>query len=182
MIKYLFDHSGIFEVFCNVKSATNEIDHVVKLSNQGMMLVKKLGEDIFGLNENEKLVLSECKNYSQKVGVTYLMKFYSLLKISDVSLGFFFATKGITGKEDSYEDGYGYLKSVRILEKYGNGKEFYILPFDFDDLESINSAYDFFELIKTKKIALQLSALNRALRSREKHPNEDSILNAVKEL
>ncbi len=179
VVFYLFDHSGIFKVCKNVKSATNEIDHVLKLSIQGEMLVKKLGWEVFGLSENDRIIISECKNYSKKVGVTYLMKFYSLLKVSDIKLGFFFATNGITGKENSYEDGYGYLKVIRLFEKHSNNQEFYILPFTLEDLDSIESANDFFELVKTKKESLQLSVMTQSLKPKSKHPNENQILDIV---
>ena len=183
VVTFIFTHSSIFEIYCNARTATNEIDHVITLSNQGKFLLSESMINIsdFGLESDDDVIISECKNYTKPADVTNIGKFYALMQSLDVKFGLFFSYKGITGKENSYADAYGLIKVIRLAEKYKNRRELYIIPINADDLRSITCATDFYKLIQSKKLSLRISAVENALRS-SKHENASLLTIKLNEL
>lgn len=96
----------------NVRTLDNEIDFVIDLKKVAKILrsqeiIPKYIPDHF---------LVECKNYNAVLGVTYINKFHSLLKIKDYNLGIFIAFNGITGeKEKGWFAGFGLIKKINLL-------------------------------------------------------------------
>ena len=128
------------------------------------------------------VALGECKNYNSTLNVTYVGKFYSLLVSTDVPFGIIFTQKGLTGCENEFHDAYGLTKVVRIVEKYQNDREMFILTFTLEDYEKIANGDSFFSLIKAKKIAMQLSSTYESFLQDYQHDNTDSIKRIVKNL
>lgn len=50
------------------------------------------------------------------------------------------------------------MYGLRIIEKYKNGRDLVILTFNLDDYEKLEKRISFYELVKSKKIALRLSS------------------------
>lgn len=107
LVEYLLTISGVFFVYKNVRTATNEIDEIIKLNEKGRVL-QKLGT----IPERYLSFLGECKNYRTKIGVTYIGKFYSLLLTTGNSTGILFSFHGISG--DGWKDGQGLVKKIYL--------------------------------------------------------------------
>ena len=114
--------------------------------------------------------------------VTYVGKFYSLLVSTDVPFGIIFTQKGLTGNENEFHDAYGLTKVLRIIEKYQNSKEMFILTFTLEDYDQIADGKSFFDLIKAKKIALRLSSEYNSFLKDYQHDNIDSIKQIVQSI
>lgn len=126
--------------------------------------------------------LGECKNYASTLGVTYVGKFYSLLVSTGVSFGIIFTQKGLTGNEEEFHDAYGLTKVLRIIEKYQNNRDMFILTFTLEDYEKIANGESFFNLIKAKKLALHLSSGYDSFLKDYQHDNIDSIKRIIQSI
>ena len=101
------------DLFCirrNCRTSTNEIDVLVDWSKQAR---------IYGLNSAYpflgELVLCECKNYENSIGVTYIGKFASLLSATSTSTGIMVSWEGVSGQKWSY--GSGLIKKLALAEQ-----------------------------------------------------------------
>jgi hypothetical protein len=93
LVNYLLQCSGdLFEVYNDVRTNTNEIDQIIKLKVKGRML-RSLGV----LDERYDEFICECKNYKNRVGVTYVGKFCSLMNSCNIKFGVLFSYRGVTG-------------------------------------------------------------------------------------
>lgn len=158
LVAFIIKKSYFFEIYRNVHTGTNEIDEIITLSAVGKQALStyNISRDLLEIDSD--IALGECKNYNSTLGVTYVGKFYSLLVSTDVPFGIIFTQKGLSGNENEYHDSYGLTKVLRIIEKYQNNRNLTILTFTIDDYEKLESGISFYELIKSKKLALQLSS------------------------
>ena len=158
LVSSIIKKSYFFEIYRNVHTGTNEIDEVISLSSNGKQALSEynLSRDLLEIDSD--IALGECKNYDSTLDVTYVGKFYSLLVSTDIPFGIIFTQKGLTGNENEYHDSHGLVKVLRIIEKYQNNRDLTILTFTLEDYEKLERGISFFELIKAKKIALQLSS------------------------
>ncbi len=120
----MFSEKNVFNLMRNVTTSSNEIDLLVTLSDRGKMVVPKLYNFL-----GEKF-LCECKNYNRTLGVTYVGKFYSLLKALDSKVGILFTIKGVTGKSD-WKDSKAFIHKVALKEDIA------ILVFELNDYKRI---------------------------------------------
>lgn len=120
----MFSEENVFNLKRNVRTSSNEIDLLVTLSNKGKMVVPKL----YGFL-GEKF-LCECKNYGGALGVTYVGKFYSLLKVSNSKVGILFTIKGVTGTSN-WKDSKAFIHKVALKEDIA------ILVFELNDYRRI---------------------------------------------
>lgn len=158
LVEFIIKKSYFFEIYKNVHTETNEIDEVIVLSDRGKQTLESFGIARTLIPIDTDIFLGECKNYASNLGVTYVGKFYSLLSVTDVPFGIIFTQNGLTGDAEGYKDAYGLTKVLRMVEKYEHGREMYILTFTLDDYEELLSGRTFFELIKAKKIELQMAS------------------------
>jgi len=159
LVEFIIKKSYFFEIFKNVKTETNEIDEVIVLSDRGKQAMKsfQLSRELIPIDED--IFLGECKNFSSTLGVTYVGKFYSLMVVTGISFGIIFTQKGLTGDSEGYKDAYGLTKVLRMVEKSKkDGKNFYILTFTLEDYEKMLQGITFFEIIKAKKLELQMAS------------------------
>ncbi|HEL0722598.1 TPA: hypothetical protein TUX96_001437, partial [Streptococcus equi subsp. zooepidemicus] len=87
LVVFLAQNTNLFEVIPNVRTSTNEIDALLRTKIQAKPLLEKhldIGTDI----------LFECKNYNQKVSVTWVGKFHSLLRHQSCKFGIIFSFHG----------------------------------------------------------------------------------------
>lgn len=175
IVSFIIEKSFFFEIYKNVHTATNEIDEVIVLSQKGKQALDKLNISRDLLEIQEDIFIGECKNYDKPLNVTYIGKFYSLMVATNISFGIIFTQKGLTGKQDEFSDGYGLIKVLRIIEKYKNNKDMYILSFTLENFKELLQNRTIFEIIKDKKIALKTSANYNDLVSNHVHENENEV-------
>lgn len=182
LVSFLIQKSYFFEIYRNIHTGTNEIDEVIILSERGKQALHEfnLARDILEIESD--IALGECKNYASTLNVTYVGKFYSLLVSTDVPFGIIFTQKGLTGNENEFHDSYGLTKVLRIIEKYQNNREMFILTFTLEDYEQIANGKSFFDLIKAKKIALRLSSDYHSFLKDYNHDNIDSIKQIIQSI
>ena len=180
LVDFIISKTYFFEVFRNVHTETNEIDEVIRLSDQGKQAIHSLdlNRDLIPIKSD--LFLGECKNYKSALGVTYVGKFYSLLTVSGISFGILFTTKGLTGNSEGYEDAYGLTKILRIMET-ARGKDFYILTFTMEDYQEMLEGTTFFDLVQAKKMEMQLASKYSRFLSKNKHAAEEQIKAIISE-
>lgn len=74
LVYFIVDNTPIFEGYKNIRTSTNEVDIIVRLSDIGRMM---LSNNLIDLKSNE--IIIECKNYDKrKIDVTWVGKFCSL--------------------------------------------------------------------------------------------------------
>ncbi len=180
LVEFIIQKTYFFEIYRNVHTETNEIDEVITLSNRGKQAIQSFGlsRDLIPIDQD--LFLGECKNYKSNLGVTYVGKFYSLLSVTGVSFGVVFTQKGLTGNPEGYKDAYGLTKVLRMVES-SKGKDFYILTFTMEDYEKMLEGITFFELVKAKKMAMQLASDYTTFLAENKHEAEEQIKSILSE-
>lgn len=158
LVSFIIKKSYFFDIYRNVHTGTNEIDEIITLSSAGKQALAtyNISRDLLEIDTD--ISIGECKNYNSTLDVTYVGKFYSLLVSTNVSFGIIFTQRGLTGNENEYHDAYGLVKVLRIIEKYQNKRDLTIITFTIEDYEKLKDGISFFDLIKSKKIALQLSS------------------------
>lgn len=168
LVNFLLEVSGgLFEVKCNVRTNTNELDQIIKISSKGKWLYAHKY-----LNERLGMFIGECKNYNKKVSVTYVGKFCSLLQTSDIKLGIIFSYHGVSGS--GWKDGNGLIKKFYMC-KEKESERICIIEFTYDDFEKILNGNNLLRLIDDKIDALRFdTSLNNLI---SKHPAEDEMKN-----
>lgn len=156
LVCFIFKKSYFFDVVKNVRTKTNEIDQVIRLSKRGMQALSRtnLSRDLLVIPEDT--ILGECKNYNQNIGVTWFGKFYAVLKNCNCNFGIIFSLKKATGNFDNWSDSYGLLRSITLLEKYRHDNDFYILDFGLSDFKRIGNGESIFDIIKAKMDSIKL--------------------------
>lgn len=139
----MYSGSNLFSVYRNCHTSTNEIDLLLRITEKGRYVLPKQ----YGfLGDND--ILCECKNYSNKLGVTYIGKFYSLLKLSGCKIGILFTVSGLTGR-NKWLDGLGLVKKIALKDNL------FILDFTKEDYEKINKGERlFWDLLEEKYMNL----------------------------
>lgn len=105
----MFSDTPLFNIKRNVHTSSNEIDLLVNLTDKGKYIIPKyynyLGDQF----------LCECKNYKRNLNVTYVGKFYSLIKSTNSKIGILFTVKGVTGTND-WKDSKAFIRKVALKE------------------------------------------------------------------
>lgn len=104
LLIYILEKSGIFKCTFNKRTSTNEID-VRAAKTQNFITF----ENRYDINI-ENIIYFECKNYNQRLGVTYIGKFFSVLNVSGIKLGVVISPFGLTGT--GWSDGNGLCKKL----------------------------------------------------------------------
>lgn len=162
---YVIEKSVIFEVYKNVKTSSNEIDLLVRLNTKGRMLIKD------GFIQSEETFLCECKNYNQTIGVTWIGKFYSLLKVTENNLGLLFSYHGFAGRtQNGWTSATGLAKKLFLFDKQNTR----LIDFNIEDFEKLLEGHSFIDILNDKIFALQHDLnLNTLITP---HPNEQSFI------
>lgn len=163
LVSHLLAVSGnLFLVERNLRTTTNEIDQLVMLTPNGKIL---LGGHL--INSKLNCFLCECKNYDEKVGVTYVGKFCSLMLTNGVKLGILFSYHGVSGKQ--WSNGAGLIKKF-YLHKEKIEDRYCIIDFSINEFESILKGKNLLQIIDEQLISLQLDT--DYTRYLTKHPAE----------
>ena len=141
LASFLLSRLGFYQVLRNKRTSTNEMD---------VVLVKRLGLSNMGGELLPSHMICECKNYGQSVSVTYVGKFYSLLKVSGVKLGLMISDSVISGRS-KWNDGCGLCRKIALRD------ETYIINVSYDDLKLIDTQnISILKLISDKINAIKL--------------------------
>lgn len=145
-LMYILFHEGyspLFECKKNRRTSTNEIDILLCWTQNAR--VDHFVEIFPFLGER---FLCECKNYVSKVDVTYVRKFYSLLKVSNAQTGIMIAWEGVT-RRGKWDAAAGLIKKIALKD------DIYIIVLDKHDLAKIaKDECNIFKLIEDKYNAL----------------------------
>lgn len=154
IVDFIFKESFFYRVYTNKRTATNEIDQFVVLTNEGIQTLDDLKISKKVLINEDRCFLCECKNYADTVGATWVGKFNTLLDVSgNCKVGLIFSYDGLTGKETNWCDAHGLTKVIYRLSDEDNKR--FILDINIRDLERLQDRdYTIFDLIKDKKDAL----------------------------
>lgn len=174
LVEFIIRKTYFFEVLKNIHTETNEIDDVIILSDRGKQAIQSFNLSRKLIPIDQDLFLGECKNYDSNLGVTYVGKFYSLLSVTGILFGIIFTQKGLTGNSAGYKDAYGLTKVLRMIE-VSKDKDFYILTFTIEDYEKMLDGTTFFDLVKAKKLEMQLASDYTNFITDNKHEAEDQI-------
>jgi len=139
----IFGLHKIYKVKRNLRTRTNEIDLFIELDKKGKFLNSNL------YNSLEKVFLVECKNYTDRVGVTYVGKFSSLMGVSRVKSGIFISKNGLTGNSERWSDSKGLIKKLALRDST------FILDFELSDFKDLEGR-TLEELLSAKLNALKL--------------------------
>ena len=174
LIVTFFENSELFNIVQNCRSTTNEIDLVISLTIQSKVL---RNEGIFPPWFPDRFLV-ECKNYDAKVGVTYIGKFYSLVKVSNYNLGLFITTNGVTGftkNKMTWNDASGLIKKINLKHSLSSPATL-LIPVNVDQIDDIllNSHGNIIELIEQLKTYIDLD-VNADINIVHTHPNTGRV-------
>lgn len=181
LVEFIVENSFFYSIYKNIHTETNEIDEIVVLSEQGKQAIETFGLSKELLPTEQEMFLGECKNYKTSLGVTYVGKFYSLLVATDTTFGLIFTQNGLSGSTEGFKDAYGLAKVLRLVEKYEHGRELCILTFTIDDYRLLLEGYTFFDLIKAKKLELQVASNYQNFLQENMHDNIEEIKSIIQE-
>lgn len=155
LVKFIIERTYFFDVIKNIRTRTNEIDLYIYRSKEGEQALEKYKISEKLLIIPQKIFIGECKNYDKNIGSTWFGKFYAVMKTADCDFGILFSLKRATGNFENWSDSYGLIRTLTLIEKYENKKEFYLLDFGLEDFKAINPECSFFDIIERKMIALK---------------------------
>lgn len=136
--------SSMFDVYRNCRTSTNEIDLLIRWTENARMSKMDSAFPCFGDS-----FLCECKNYDGKVDVTYVGKFCYLMNITNTFLGIMVAWEGITARS-KWSDSAGLIKKIALKENR------YVIVLDKKDFERIyKKEANLFSIINDKYLALK---------------------------
>lgn len=158
IVKFVIEKTGMFETYENVQTSSNEIDILARLNSRGKYFKAQ------GLLDFENTFLSECKNYNKKVDVTWVGKFYTLMKYTTNELGILFSYKGLSGK--NWNDATGLIKKLHLYDK-----DSYIIDFNYKDFLLLSNGVSFLNLIINKKFNIKNDTSITSFLVQ--HPNQD---------
>jgi hypothetical protein len=161
----LFQNSveNLFDVYRNCRTSTNEIDLLIRWTEQARLSGVSNSFPCFG-----ETFLCECKNYNGAVSVTYVGKFSSLMSVTNVNLGIMISWHGVTGR-NQWSDSLGLIKKIALHENH------YIIVLDKIDLKKIyERKSSVFSIVYDKYMALKTDIdYNKYI---VKHEAEDSMM------
>ena len=144
---FVLNSGNIFEIYNNIRTSTNELDQLIKSNTRGKILCHN------GIiDERLKNFIGECKNYQDKVSVTYVGKVCSLLTTTQNKICILFSYNGVTGKE--WENASGLIRKF-YLSKEKDNERFCIIDFNINDFENIKNGGNFLQIIEDKILSLK---------------------------
>lgn len=173
LVKFIINKTYFFGVIDNVKTKTNEIDQFIKLTQRGKSAIENGDIPRDCLIIKDDYFLGECKNYDSSIGVTWVGKFYGLLKSCDCNFGIIFSFEELTGEFDKWRDAEGLIRTFSLIEKHKYNSDFYILHFGLDDFKRIGSGESFFDIINAKIDAIRIGANYSSLVEKYKKSVDD---------
>jgi hypothetical protein len=161
IVQFVLTEAAVFEIYSNVRTSSNEIDVLTRLNKKGKFFKAQ------GLLEFQDTFLSECKNYNKKVDVTWVGKFYSLMRYTKKNLGILFSYKGMSGQ--NWHNAVGLTKKIYLSDE----TERYIIDFSYNDFKALAEGESFIDLINNKIFNLQNDTSIESFIT--DHPNQNNM-------
>lgn len=156
----------LFHKVINCRTSTNEIDLLIRWSDVAIQNQINTIYDYMGSS-----FLCECKNYEGGVSVTYVGKFYSLLKVNASNFGILFVSTKVKGR-NKWDSAQGLIRKIALRDCI------YIITIEWKDLTKIyNCETNILCLIRDKYYALKNDIEYE--KYIEKHEMEDAFLKKV---
>lgn len=144
---FVLKSSNVFEVYRNIPTSTNELDQLVKTNSKGKILFSN------GIIDKRlKNFICECKNYQEKISVTYVGKVCSLLATTENKICILFSYYGVSGSD--WKDSVGLIRKF-YLSKEKEEDRYCIIDFNIKDFISIQKGNNILQIIEDKILALQ---------------------------
>lgn len=171
IVEFIFENLKIFQVVeTNKRNSTNEMDLIVGLNTEGKLASY---ERLFPF-ENIDTFIVECKNYDKRVDVTWIGKFYSLLRSCNLKFGIIFSIDGFTQRH-KWTDAKGLSKKLVLKD------DTYIIDFNKKHLELISDGVNFIKLLEDEKRSLDLD-INMDFDKIENHELENKFSDIIANL
>ncbi|MGL5711927.1 MAG: hypothetical protein ACRCX2_02835 [Paraclostridium sp.] len=148
LVSFIFTNIDLFEIHENIHTSTNEIDQLIILSDLGK-LFKSDGQ----IDIKSEYMLCECKNYSKKVGVTWVGKFCNLLEEQPARIGVIFSYHGFAGV-GKWDSAKGLCKKFYYRKENYNEK-MYVIDFNISDFDKLAEGVSFLDILSSKVEALE---------------------------
>lgn len=120
-----FSGNALFNKAINCRTSTNEIDLLIDWTD---MATQARINEIYSFMG--KSFLCECKNYEDGVGVTYVGKFYALMRVNNSNFGILFTSSRIKGRGE-WDSAKGLIKKIALKDNA------YIIDITWEDLTKI---------------------------------------------
>ncbi|HDI6901104.1 TPA: restriction endonuclease [Staphylococcus aureus] len=141
-VSNLMNSIQLHEINNNIRTSTNEIDLFLRTNDITRAFYEKT---LPILKEN---FIIECKQYHEKINVTWVNKFYSLLRQGDYKIGIIFSLELLTGKNE-WDSSKGVCSKVALKD------DIFILNFYKKDMEDILNGKNFIDIVEEKLIQLK---------------------------
>jgi len=147
----LFKSIRSLNVQRNSNTSSNEIDIIIKLNEVGKSLkAVKIIPSWF-----PNMVVLECKNYTSRVGVTFVNKFKSVVDLTPSKIGCFISYLGLTGQDKSgWQDAHGLVYKYGLMHLANKEKPLIlnITKLEMDKL--VENDFNFFDWIEDIYISI----------------------------
>lgn len=155
IVTFIANQNGLFEIHKNRRNRTNEIDIILIGTPFAKTLFNNL---VFPTHD----IICECKNYNNKIDVTWVGKLYSLLKSVKCKIGIMFSYYGFIGTDWSASKG--------LAKKIFLSDDTILLDFNINDFEELENK-DFLTIIcdKVNSIKYDTEIVYNS------HPQEEKI-------
>lgn len=164
-----FDGNALFDKVINCKTVTNEIDILVNWTKEALQIGINRSYDFIG-----EVFLCECKNYVGSVDVTYVGKFYSLMKASGTKFGIMFSRNGLSGSH-IWVHGKGLARKIALRENI------YIIDITWEDFKQIyEKKTNIMKIIDDKYVAMKNDIDYKEYLT--KHEMEDEFVNELNKI
>lgn len=179
LVKFIFKSIPMFQYAGKVRTNTNEVDHIIKLSSEGRVLK---ADNLVEINQN--YFIGESKNYIDTISVTWINKLYSLMSSTGTKLGVIFSYHGLTGTKScgGWQEAKGFTKKILLasmgLSNQDEDKQaMYILDFNKDHFIKLKEMC-FIDIIEQEKMTLKIDAKSEICFF-EKHGHEEEIKSII---
>jgi hypothetical protein len=179
LVKFIFSSIPMFSYAGKIRTNSNEIDHIVKLSNEGRVLK---ADNLVDICQN--YFIGESKNYDDTISVTWINKLYSLMSSTGTKLGIVFSYHGLTGAGTcrGWQEAKGFAKKVLLASMGLSNKDedkdaMYILDFNKDHFIKLKET-SIIDILEQEKMALKMDAKSE-ISFFEKHDHEEEIKNII---
>lgn len=156
LVDFIFKSLPAFEIAKKVRTNSNEIDHIIKLSPEG----KSLGLPFI----RQQYIIGESKNYDDKIGVTWANKVYSLMSSTSTRLAIVFSYYGFTGTGycGGWQEAKGFTKKILLssmgLSGHNDEKAMYILDFNIKHFEMLAEGNSILTIIENEILTMKTDA------------------------
>lgn len=172
LVGILFEGTGrYYKVHTNLRTSSNEIDILVKLSDKG-----KDSKNM--IDSKYHKLICECKNHSVGLKVDYVGKFYSLVRYTHLNFAIIFSWNGLAGKK-TWNNSSGLVKKIFLITD-AERRPVYILDFNKINFKEILDGKNLFSIFDEKCMELEMDIdLEKEIKQHENEVKIQDIINKM---